>query len=531
MAVVFIDGFDMHRYDPGDTLPGSDDAGQYWYTPPTSAPRYEEGYITGRAIRQQTSQEFGIRGGRASTTNGINSVDREMRAYFMLKATTSPSGSGGYMAVFAFEVRVPNSSDIRTICIQSNNAGAMRLTEGGSYPSQDNVTEVLGSFSHDLDDEWVPCELYVNLTTSTVTARVGSQTLGPFLTETSLIDHEFVGYLFNRPVNFNTEYDHLIITDGEALGVGKKHAMVVTAVADRFETNNGAFRGAIVIGNQTYYAGLDTPRGSSKSPYMSDNAASVIYWVYPENPATNEPWESFNDFDAWGVCVGRMNGVDFIRLAGLRLSVVTTELNTQPLIQQYLPNGLAYYSGKWIKKNPSLSMAGHLITAPRPTLIEDTDYVTTRVDGCILFHGLVDDPVMTELGVTFAEEYREDFVDWALVDVGGHLFDSYFITGYTILGESNKKFQSNYITLNYESSNNGGAYFQAVWDYAMDPATNRWGTLQQIYTAPSGNYKHQMRRLKARGHGRSLQIRISSQDNKDFKINGWAITASGNTSV
>jgi len=140
------------------------------------------------------------------------------------------------------------------------------------------------------------------------------------------------------------------------------------------------------------------------------------------------------------------------------------------------------------------------------------------------------DAVFQDVGVTFAEEFREDYTDWVRIDGSGVNFDSMFVSGYGVYGDGNRKVQSNYVTVNYEYVPTGGAYIQGLWDYTIDPDTGRWSMKQNVYKDDAG-YKHGTRRLKIRGHGKTLQLRVSSRDGKPFKINGWTILVSSNTNV
>lgn len=133
-------------------------------------------------------------------------------------------------------------------------------------------------------------------------------------------------------------------------------------------------------------------------------------------------------------------------------------------------------------------------------------------------------------GLVFAEEYNDVHEDFISLGDEGLPYESYMISGPLVLGEGNKKFQSNYITINHATYVDGGAFLQGVWDYAVTGNSGRWSSKQQIYRDTS-DYQYGMRRLKLRGHGKALQIKITSQFDKPFKINGWSIFASANSGV
>jgi hypothetical protein len=127
---------------------------------------------------------------------------------------------------------------------------------------------------------------------------------------------------------------------------------------------------------------------------------------------------------------------------------------------------------------------------------------------------------------TFAEEYDLNYIDWFDGDAP-HLFESYFVSGYRLRGEAQRKFQSNYCTVFSDNTNPSAYFFQGIWDYSTSGNTGRWGSRQKIdFTA--SDYAYQKRRLKIRGHGIALQYRIESVANRPFDIIGWSVFESVN---
>lgn len=135
-------------------------------------------------------------------------------------------------------------------------------------------------------------------------------------------------------------------------------------------------------------------------------------------------------------------------------------------------------------------------------------------------------------GLTFAQEFNTALRDWEGTDSDtGVNYDSYIVSGYRLAGESDKKFQVEYVTVNYRNVPNGGAYIQNLWDYATSGNTGRWSSKQQIYKVDDINYTYKMRRLKIRGHGRVLQYRVTSIPGKQFNFSGWTTFITGNQTV
>lgn len=124
--------------------------------------------------------------------------------------------------------------------------------------------------------------------------------------------------------------------------------------------------------------------------------------------------------------------------------------------------------------------------------------------------------------VTFAERSDTLYRDWYKYDLFGFNYVSYFITGYKLRGQAIRKFQSNWVEIYSRLDDPVSYQFQGVWDYAnTGSGTGRW-SVNQTVSHTDTNYDNAFRRLKVRGHGKSLQFRVSSIENQPFDIIGWA---------
>jgi hypothetical protein len=533
--ILFIDGFDLHVR-TGDNLPGARDSDKYWYTPPLNAPRYTTGYETGQALRIAPIPSFGLNGGGYSSSNKIPRTLDEIRVYFVARrGPDDPVVGAEWYALCQLDW------GSGTVEIQISASGGIRLTRNGGWNDGASGT-VLQTSVFSFTTDWQEFEFYFNSVTGVVQVyRNGSLFLSGSAPGFSLGGQHPV-LRWNRTRQYYVDIDHIVVTDGEKLQESFVHAIAPTAAFDRYESSNGMLYGNLVIGDVSYRTQADSVTATSV-PNQSfpnawtDNSEQVVYWLYPRQPHNNQPWASManvNSLQGWGVCSANLDGPGgpSIRMSTLGLSVVYTKANGHPLITVLGPSGLTYLSGSWVRSDPEMSYRAHLNQIPRTQDREDDRWLTIDEDGCILFvtsAGGSRDTIETT-GITFAEEFREDFVDWARVYVGGVPFESFFITGYTILGEGNKKFQSTYVTINYEYSNNAGAFVQNIWDYSTDPNTGRWSSRQQIYR-PGEGYKHKTTRLKIRGHGKTIQMKFSSEYGKDYIINGWSTYATGNATI
>lgn len=130
---------------------------------------------------------------------------------------------------------------------------------------------------------------------------------------------------------------------------------------------------------------------------------------------------------------------------------------------------------------------------------------------------------------TFADEHDAKYVDWSTLGSNVN-YDSYFITGYKLHGQGQKRFSIPYIYVYSANDTPHGYYVQSIWDYAGDPNSGRWSNKQSI-----NNFKPRFtnifRRIRLRGNGLVMQIKISSQDRQPFEILGWATYETMNQGV
>jgi hypothetical protein len=131
---------------------------------------------------------------------------------------------------------------------------------------------------------------------------------------------------------------------------------------------------------------------------------------------------------------------------------------------------------------------------------------------------------------TFAEVKSATLLDWS--DEGTETdYDSYFVTGYKLDGETQRFFQPNYVFVFLETEDNASCYVQGVYDYTTSSAEGKWSSRQQIYNENLTNRGVNFRRLKVRGKGRALQLRFESESQKPFTIIGWSIWETSNSGI
>lgn len=131
----------------------------------------------------------------------------------------------------------------------------------------------------------------------------------------------------------------------------------------------------------------------------------------------------------------------------------------------------------------------------------------------------------------FCDETDGDYVDFATIPgSSGVPFESYFISGYKLRGEGQRKFQSNYITFYTDNEVPSIFYVNGVWDFSTSGDTGRWSTRQKV-TQLGGDYRYAKKRVKIRGHGVVLQYQVRSFPGEPFEIIGWSAFESINGSL
>lgn len=138
-------------------------------------------------------------------------------------------------------------------------------------------------------------------------------------------------------------------------------------------------------------------------------------------------------------------------------------------------------------------------------------------------------PQSGSYNIQLSEEKSTAYVDWPQIS-GGMNYDSYFLTGYKLHGQAQRRFQLPYIYM-YSKADEATAYkIQSVWDYANSGLSGRWSSVQTIYNNKP-YFGMIFRRHRLRGQGIVLQIKVTSVDGQPFDILGWSTYEVQNTGV
>lgn len=546
--IYMLEGFDLHTPVVGGAIPGQPDYWNYIYTPPLNQLLYDEGAVTGRCAVNYMLSEYGISfSGAGENRPPVGATTFRVHWWGKQGFQNRPwdaEDSACYCHIAGFDTGDPDFLTVNTgVGVAVSSDGHARLQVGDlRHAGGADVFEVITDWTPFpvVGPVWTYYEMWVDMLTGEIRFWVNGILTLEGVANTNLTPTTRAWLFFNHPQNWVSYFDHIILTDGESLQgtPGRFRAPSVTPAWDRFEARTvTGIKGNLVIDGASYTTLPVIGTLTSNFSWADKGMASVINFFYDKNPATGAAWSSLSEIDSWGICThnfpiepdGRRG-----QLRAMGLTIVTTNEDGFPILKVQPPTGLTYFSGHWTRSNDALTLSAHINDVNPRHRVGESLFIDNL--GCVLFTANPDAPrPFGKIGITFAEEYRTSYTDWESVYGEGIPYTSYFITGYSILGDANKDFQSNYVTVNYEvlTVDNipvGGAYLQGVWDYALDGDTGRWGTRQQVYRF-NGNYKNQMVKLKVRGHGKSLQIKITSEQNKDFRINGWSTYVTANSNV
>jgi hypothetical protein len=110
-------------------------------------------------------------------------------------------------------------------------------------------------------------------------------------------------------------------------------------------------------------------------------------------------------------------------------------------------------------------------------------------------------------------------------------YSSYAVSGYRLHGDTQRFIQANYVMVFLETEEDASCYMQGVFDFTNSGNSGKWSTKQQVYNHNLTNRDVNVRRLKVRGKGRSLQFKFTSEAGKPFTIIGWSTLESANAAV
>ncbi len=158
-------------------------------------------------------------------------------------------------------------------------------------------------------------------------------------------------------------------------------------------------------------------------------------------------------------------------------------------------------------------------------------------------------PVNGVANFTLSAYTDTTFVDWETEN-----YESYLETGYVNFEDFARGKTVPYLIVHFERTEDGfdeslnalnesSCFIQARWEWSDNVASNKWGSefqgyrYRRPYIPVDSNDLFETGHLiittrnKIRGGGKAVRFRFRSENGKNFKLYGFAITATGNTSV
>lgn len=143
------------------------------------------------------------------------------------------------------------------------------------------------------------------------------------------------------------------------------------------------------------------------------------------------------------------------------------------------------------------------------------------------------DPVVkyvTSNGTNFTFSEENDFTNYVDFHSGTPVnYVSTYTTGYMLHGKAAMKFQVPYVYM-FADTNNCSYKINGQWNYSNTGNSGKW-TNTQIFTLNDANYDRLFNRVRIRGRGNVLQLKITSQDGLPFAFSGWALYENINASI
>lgn len=130
--------------------------------------------------------------------------------------------------------------------------------------------------------------------------------------------------------------------------------------------------------------------------------------------------------------------------------------------------------------------------------------------------------------INFAFNDQTTYTDWTSTTEKD--YESYIISGYQIRGDGQRNFQDNYVVIHGRTLTDAQLYFQGIFDWSINTASNKFGT-RQLVQLDNLLQQYQNKRLLLRGTGKACQFKVTSVSGKPFDLIGWSVFVTGNTGI
>ncbi len=151
---------------------------------------------------------------------------------------------------------------------------------------------------------------------------------------------------------------------------------------------------------------------------------------------------------------------------------------------------------------------------------------------------------------TFAQYNNQLYKDWYLSNTAGTDAAAFIVTGQLTPGDNFRRKKNKNLILHMKRTESGmttndagelvpanqsSVQVQAHWDWATSLNSNRWSVAREYYRPPrlylptdqddvyDTGFNTVVTKDILRGHGKTLSLKLSSSEEKDFHIHGWMV--------
>lgn len=131
-------------------------------------------------------------------------------------------------------------------------------------------------------------------------------------------------------------------------------------------------------------------------------------------------------------------------------------------------------------------------------------------------------------GLTFSQEYNTNYIDFFSNDNIGINYISYFVTGYNLPGQALRKLQTPYVYFFSRNPDYSQCVVQAIWDWVNTATFSGKQSTRQTITMKNNQF---YRKIRLRGRGLAVQLKVSSVAGQPFDLMGWSVWNEVNTNI
>jgi len=280
----------------------------------------------------------------------------------------------------------------------------------------------------------------------------------------------------------------------------------------------------------------DVGKNNCKGFY--DEKENRVRWLYNDN----DNYSSTNYINKYNKEL-----VLDLTLQAWYLNEISDLATNPPFVADYV--NVPGYAVSTIDSAVEVGSDGVIVTSGDPVVITEN----LLINRSSLFSFLA----ISGTNFTIAKYKNTSFVDWFEEDDTGIDYTSYIVTGYELFGDIMREKQTPYIFFYFKKTEDGytdtgsglvldnqsSCKVQAQWNWANSVNSGKWGNefqayrLTRFYTPTGAEDPFDngdsviVTKNKVRGSGKALSLKITSESGKDMKLLGWALPATGVSTV